>query len=170
MPQSWAVSLPLKGICAAYSLFYRKRLTSCQGKDAGASNSVVGNRDHVAWLRDGVVVEMLQDWKDRMWTGWTCWGKRKNWEYSSWVSAVAQLDEWLVPFTRLKNFGKDQLWESRRSLVSFVIYLFYLFLVVVGLHCCAQAWASCGRRGLVFVAVHRLPVAVTSPVAEDRLL
>lgn len=23
----------------------------------------------MAWLRDGVVVEMLQDWKDRMWTG-----------------------------------------------------------------------------------------------------
>lgn len=71
-PKAGPVSLPLKGICAAYSLFYHKRLTSCQGKMSGASNSVVGSRDHVAWLRDGVVVEMLQDWKDRMWTGWTC--------------------------------------------------------------------------------------------------
>ena len=28
----------------------------------------------------------------------------------------------------------------------------YLFLAALGLHCCAQAFSSCGKRGLLFVA------------------
>ena len=42
-------------------------------------------------------------------------------------------------------------------------YLFiYLFLAVLGLHCCAQAFSSCGEWGLV--AVHRLLIVVASLV------
>ena len=33
------------------------------------------------------------------------------------------------------------------------IYLIYLFLPVLGLRCCAQAFSSCGEQGLLFVAV-----------------
>ena len=40
----------------------------------------------------------------------------------------------------------------------------------MGLHCCAWAWSSCSKWGLFFVAVRRLPIAVASLVAEDRLL
>ena len=32
----------------------------------------------------------------------------------------------------------------------------------MGLHCCAQAFSSCGKWGLLFVALHRLLTAVTS--------
>ena len=49
------------------------------------------------------------------------------------------------------------------------IYLFILFLAALGLRCCAQAFSSCGERGLLFVAVHRLLIAVASLVAEHRL-
>ena len=36
----------------------------------------------------------------------------------------------------------------------FLINLFiYLFLSALGLHCCAQAFSSCGEQGLLFVAV-----------------
>ena len=48
------------------------------------------------------------------------------------------------------------------------IYLL-LFLAVLGLRCCARAFSSCGERGLLFVVVHRLLVAVASLVAEHRL-
>ena len=51
----------------------------------------------------------------------------------------------------------------------FLIYLFYLFLAAFGLRCCAQAFSSCGKWGLLFVAVHGLLIAVASLVAEQDL-
>ena len=49
------------------------------------------------------------------------------------------------------------------------IYLFifkflfiYLFLAALGLRCCARVFSSCSERGLLFVAVHRLLIAVAS--------
>ena len=53
-------------------------------------------------------------------------------------------------------------WES--------IYLFiYLFLAALGLRCCIQAFSSCGERGLLFVVVRVLLIAVASLVAEHGL-
>ena len=43
---------------------------------------------------------------------------------------------------------------------------FILFLAALGLCCCAQAFSSCGERGLLFVAVRGLLIAVASLVAE----
>ena len=45
----------------------------------------------------------------------------------------------------------------------------YLFLAALGLRCCAWAFSSCGERGLLFVAVRGLLIAVSSLVAENRL-
>ena len=45
----------------------------------------------------------------------------------------------------------------------------YLFLAVLSLRCCAQAFSSCGERGLLFVAVHRLLIVVASLAAEHGL-
>ena len=49
------------------------------------------------------------------------------------------------------------------------IYFIYLFLAALGLHCCARAFSSCGERGLLFVAVHGLLIAMASFVAEHGL-
>ena len=50
------------------------------------------------------------------------------------------------------------------------IYLFiYLFLAALGLHCCAQAFSSCGEWGLLFLAVRGLLITVASLVVEHRL-
>ena len=49
------------------------------------------------------------------------------------------------------------------------IYFIYLFLVALALRCCVQAFSSCGERGLLFVAVRGLLIAVASLVAEHRL-
>ena len=51
--------------------------------------------------------------------------------------------------------------------VNLFIYLF-LFLAVLGLHCRARAFSSCGERGLLLVAVCGLLNAVASLV-EHRL-
>ena len=49
------------------------------------------------------------------------------------------------------------------------IYFIYLFLAVLGLCCCAQAFSSCDDRGLLFIVVHGLLIAVASVVAKHRL-
>ena len=50
-----------------------------------------------------------------------------------------------------------------------LIYLIYLFLAALGLHCCARAFSSCSEQGLLFVAVQGLLIAVASLVAEHGL-
>ena len=50
------------------------------------------------------------------------------------------------------------------------MYLFiYLFLAALGLRCCVWALSSCGERGLLFVVVRRLLIAVACLVAEHGL-
>ena len=63
-----------------------------------------------------------------------------------------------------------QHWEGgcKGILFSFNL-LIYLFLAALGLRCCAQAFSSCGERGLLFVAVRGLLNAVASLVVEHRL-
>ena len=54
--------------------------------------------------------------------------------------------------------------------IYFKIYLFFnLFLATLGLRCCAQAFSSCGERGLLFMAVRGLLIEVASLVAEHGL-
>ena len=54
--------------------------------------------------------------------------------------------------------------------LPFLFFFFFnLFLVVLGLRCCAGDFSSCSERGLLLVAVHRLLIAVASLVAEHGL-
>ena len=49
------------------------------------------------------------------------------------------------------------------------IYLFACFLAALGFRCCARASSSCGERGLLFVAVRGLLIAVAYLVVERGL-
>ena len=49
------------------------------------------------------------------------------------------------------------------------LFYFYLFLAVLGLCCCMQAFSSCGEWGLLFVAVRGLLIAVASLAVEHGL-
>ena len=42
-------------------------------------------------------------------------------------------------------------------------------MAALGLRCCVHAFSSCGERGLLFVAVLGLLIAVASLVAEHGL-
>ena len=49
----------------------------------------------------------------------------------------------------------------------FIFYVFiYLFLAVLGLHCCTPAFSRYNERGLPFTAAHRLLTAVVSFAVE----
>ena len=54
-------------------------------------------------------------------------------------------------------------------MIIFFNELIFLFLAVLGLHCCTRAFSSCGERGLLFVAVHVLLIAMASHVVEHGL-
>ena len=59
--------------------------------------------------------------------------------------------------------------QSVHTFFCLFVCLFYLFLAVLGLHCYAWSFSSCGERGLLFVAVHGLLIAVASLVVEHGL-
>ena len=68
----------------------------------------------------------------------------------------------------LTSFKKKEAWVY--CLVFFFLNKFiYLFLAALGLRCCAQAFSSCGERGLLFVVVHGLLIAVASRVVGHGL-
>ena len=54
------------------------------------------------------------------------------------------------------------------SFLGFLKFI-YLFLAVLGLHCCTQAFSSCGECRLLLVVVCRLLIAMASLVAEHGL-
>ena len=56
---------------------------------------------------------------------------------------------------------------SKTSIILFLKIL--LFLAVLGLHCFARAFSSCGEQGLLFAVLDTLLIAVASLVAEHGL-
>ena len=66
------------------------------------------------------------------------------------------------------SFGFSRFSDGKLFFLT-LIYFIYLFLPALGLRCCARAFSSCGERGLLFVAVRRLLIAVASLVVEHGL-
>ena len=56
------------------------------------------------------------------------------------------------------------------NVITYLIKCFiYLFLDLLGLRCCAWAFSSCVERGLLFVEVRGLLIAVAFLVEEHGL-
>ena len=72
----------------------------------------------------------------------------QNWEQKP---NILTKDALITPFFFLKSLC---LFLILFYLINLFIYL--LFLGVLGLHCWAQAFSSCGKRGLLFLVVHGL--------------
>ena len=56
-----------------------------------------------------------------------------------------------------------------KNLFYFILFIYILFLAALGLRCCTRAFSSCGERGLLFIEVRGLLIAVASLVAEHGL-
>ena len=84
------------------------------------------------------------------------------WQMTSWPILFLVYDQLLH---RQFLFASICLLHKLWTFFSFL----FLFLAALGLHCCVQAFSSCGKRGLLFVAVHGLLIAVASLVAEHGL-
>ena len=58
-------------------------------------------------------------------------------------------------------FKKSSLLRYNLHTVKDILFFFFnLFLAALGICCCVRAFFSCGERGLLFVAVHRLLIVV----------
>ena len=55
------------------------------------------------------------------------------------------------------------------TLLSFFKIFIYLFLAALGLRCWSQAFSSCSKRGLLFLAVRGLLIVVFCLAAEQGL-
>ena len=66
---------------------------------------------------------------------------------------------------------EECLFRSSGQYFFFLIFnlIYLLFLVVSGLRCCTWAFSSCGERGLLFIVVRGLLIAVASLVVEHGL-
>ena len=53
--------------------------------------------------------------------------------------------------------------------LNLLVFIYYLFLAVLGLCCCTWAFSSCGERGLLFTAARVLLIVVASLVVEHGL-
>ena len=53
--------------------------------------------------------------------------------------------------------------------IFFVIDFFFFFLAVLGLCFCTRAFSNCSKRGLLFVVLRGLLIAVASLVVEHGL-
>ena len=78
----------------------------------------------------------------------------------------------MIPVKPLKQY----LALRSREVVAPIVFFFLIkknkfiyFLAVLGLRCCARAFSSCSKWGLLFIAVHGLLIVVASFVVEHRL-
>ena len=70
-----------------------------------------------------------------------------------------------IMWSFVTDFFHLVLWVFFLNLFIFI----YLFLAVLGLHFCARAFSSCGKRGPLFIAVRGPLTVAASLVAEHRL-
>ena len=69
----------------------------------------------------------------------------------------------------IPHFSPPYTLYSNSTFFFFFFFLILFFLAALGLRCCVWAFSSCGKQGLLFVAVRGLLIAVASLVAEHRL-
>ena len=77
----------------------------------------------------------------------------------TYISPILEVYKFLFALSALRQ----------RSLANRDSHFIYLFLVVLNLHWCTQAFSSCGDWGLLLVAVRGLLIEVASLVAEHGL-
>ena len=74
-------------------------------------------------------------------------------------------------FISFANMCQLNIYEISYCLFCFlvVVVVVVFFLAALGPYCCTWAFSSCSERGLLFIAVHVLLIAVASLVAEHGL-
>ena len=83
---------------------------------------------------------------------------------------------WVICFTEFVYYSAEwysTVWMYHNVSIHFLFFPF-LFLnpypyAALSLHCCTWAFSSCGERGLLFVAMHGLLIAMASLVVEHGL-
>ena len=81
------------------------------------------------------------------------------------------LSEGYSDILQLKGCGRSGSINNNYYLFIFLnkFIFIYLFLATLGLRCCVRAFSNCSERGLLFILVSGLLIAVASLVAEHGL-
>ena len=80
------------------------------------------------------------------------------------------MKNWICYFPKTISRAQSELALIAMTYMEHSFYLFiYLFMAVLDLRFCVRAFSSCGKRGLLFIAVRGPLTIVASLVAEHRL-
>ena len=66
-------------------------------------------------------------------------------------------------------WGCSSFEKSDTHELAIYLFIYYLFMAVLGLRFCARAFSSCSKRGPLFIAVRGPLTVAASPAAEHRL-
>ena len=103
---------------------------------------------------------------------WTCWGWRKICHLTHTFPAEVKQCKLCLIVSALKYKNAPfsaYLISHFLCFIDFTFIFKILFLAALGLHCCTRASFSFGKRGLLFLAMRGLLIAVASLVAEHGL-
>ena len=109
---------------------------------------------HFFWLQAGVRVSIAV--KQAAWVYIT---QNRFWELEG--EKLFELEFRSLIYGKTKSNYEDGYNQQK--------FCFVLFLAALGLRCCTWVFSSCGKRGLLFVAVRGLLIEVASLVAERGL-
>ena len=79
------------------------------------------------------------------------------------------LNKILVPRSSLNKWPNVTFTQWRFFVFFLILFIYFLFLAVLGLRFCAWAFSSCGERGPLFIAVCGPLTVAASLVVEHRL-
>ena len=91
--------------------------------------------------------------KKKKWHKWTCLQREKD---SPRIFIAPTLYIISITFSRRNVYCLVKLFLDKadnESVSSFYLFIYLFILAVLGLRCCAQAFSSCGERGLLFIVV-----------------
>lgn len=99
---------------------------------------------------------------------WCLPSLQEDWQIVPFIYCCCGVMRHALYFWRLSKKLFTSQYIQNRSHLGFW-GLFYLFLALLGLHCCRQAFSSCGKSGCSPVVVFGFLIAVASLVAEHCL-
>ena len=96
------------------------------------------------------------------------WQMRRKHKFSSFYLYNTDFISVLLKENFLWDIMKSQ-FKCYFFKYKFIYFIYLLILAALGLRCCMRAFSRCGERGLLFIVVRGLLIAVASLVVEHGL-
>ena len=134
-------------------------------------------KQNMVYPYNGVLLSHKKEWNtdpcydiDKPWKHYAKWNKLDIKGHMLWfhLYEMFRRGKFIKTENRLSvaaGWGRGK-WE----MTTFIyLFIYFLFLAVLGLRFCARAFYSCGKRGPLFIVVRGPLTIAASPIVEHRL-